>query len=97
MFGLDNIFNGLRSIPFWVADLMVMVANKFIAALGAVIGLIISVLPGFPPAPSPPEGPVMDAFVWLVPVGPIFAGMSAITTSFVIFLGYKSILKWSKT
>lgn len=95
MFGLDNVFNALRSIPFWIADLGVGVFNAFIFAVGTIIGAIFGLLPGFPPAPEMPGG-ITGAFLWIVPVAPIAAGMSAITTSFMIFLGYRTLMKWVK-
>lgn len=95
MFGLDNVFNALRSIPFWVADLLVMVLNAVIAALGAVLGTVTSVLPGFPAAPEMPSG-VASAVLWIIPVGEIVALTAVMVTAWTVFLGVRVMLNWVK-
>ena len=95
MFGLDNVFNALRSIPFWVADQVVAIINLVIAGFGALLGTAVSVLPAFPEAPAMPGG-ILEVFLWIVPMGEIVILTSALVTAWVTFLGVKVVLNWTK-
>ena len=95
MFGLDHVFNALRSIPFWIADQGVAIINLILKGFGALLAGAVSILPGFPEAPPMP-GEIASAFLWVVPVGQIVIALSGVVAAWTVFLGVKVVLNWAK-
>lgn len=95
MFGLDHVFNALRSIPFWIADQGIAIINLLLKGFGALLSGAVSILPAFPDAPEMPAG-IAGAFLWIVPVGEIVIALSGVVAAWAVFLGVKVVLNWAR-
>lgn len=93
---LSDIWDGIRSLPYLVADLLVGVFNAVIVAFGALATVILAIMPGFPEAPEPPTSGVLGLLNWVIPLGPVLAGFSTIVIAWTSFLAFKIALKWVK-
>jgi hypothetical protein len=85
----------LLDIGSMLHDALVTVVNALIVAVAAVINAAMSILPSLP---TPPDvsGPWMGWLNWIVPVGPLLAGLSAFVAIWVSFLVLRIALKWAR-
>lgn len=93
---LGDIWDAIRSIPFLLADFMVMIVNGIVAALAAIATGVFSLLPSMPTEPDSPPAGVVGLLSWFAPVGGMVAIFSALVTAVVAFLAVRAILNWAK-
>jgi hypothetical protein len=93
---LTNIWHGVLSIPYLIADFLVMVLNGLIAAIGALAAAVLSLLPSFPDTPDAPDSGVLGFLNWVVPLGPMIASFAILIAAWTSFLVIKIALKWVK-
>jgi hypothetical protein len=92
---LQNLWDGIRSVPFVVADLLVAAFNLVIVAFSGLAGLVMGLLPGFPDSPGEPTG-VIGILAWIAPLGAMVSGFAALTSAWVTFLVIRVALNWVK-
>ena len=85
------ILDGIAAIGQLVLWAVVSAINGLIAALGAVASAFVSLLPGLPDAPNGPGEGIVGWLTWVIPLGPLFAGL----TLFVgLWLGFLAV-RWA--
>lgn len=90
---LEEILHGILSIPYLVIGLLVELLNAIIVAIAALAELVLSLLPGFPEAPTAPGG-VVGGLLWFLPLGPILSFFALMVSCWLGFLAVKIALKW---
>lgn len=90
---LEGIWHGILSVPYLVVTFFVLAINGAIVSVGALLGVLLDLLPEFPDPPAAPGG-VIGALLWFVPLGAMLAFFALMVTCWVTFLGIKVALKW---
>jgi hypothetical protein len=70
--------------------------NGTIAAVGALLALVVALLPHMPAAPDLGSATWLGWLNWLVPVGPMLAIAAAMIAAWVFFLAVRVALRWVK-
>jgi uncharacterized membrane protein YdjX (TVP38/TMEM64 family) len=92
---LQSVGEGILDLPFVLINLIVDLVNAVIVAFAAIGSAALSLLPGFPSAPSPPGG-VTGALLWFFPLGTVLSFFGVMVTAWVAFLGVKAALNWAR-
>lgn len=91
-----DIWHGILSIPYLVADFLVDAFNLVIVGIAWLASLVLGLLPGFPPPPDPPSGGILGFLTWIAPVGALLSVFAAILSAYVVFLAVRVALRWVK-
>lgn len=70
--------------------------NGLIAAVGALLGLVMSLLPNLPPVPGNPVAEATGWIAFFIPAGPIVAFAALLITAYVALLVIRIALRWVK-
>jgi uncharacterized membrane protein len=93
---LKGIWEAVTAAGQLVLWALVSFVNLLISAIGAAIGAFFSLLPGMPAEPSGPGEGVLGWLVWIIPVGPLVAGLATFVGIWLIFLAVRIPLRWLK-
>lgn len=92
---LGYILDGVMLIGTLVAWGIETVLNALLAVIVGLISLIFSLLPSMPTVPAPPD--VIQTINWLFPVGGVLVIFTTFVTCWVVFLGVRIVMRWTKT
>lgn len=93
---LEQILCVLEALATYVLVAIVWAVNAIVSAFGAFMGAILALLPDFPDPPATPPGGILGFITWIVPLGPLVAGLTLFVTVWVAFLVLRIPLKWIK-
>jgi hypothetical protein len=93
---LQGIWNTVKAFGELVLWALVSAINLVIAAVGAFIGLVLSLLPGFPAVPDLDQPEAAGWLAWALPVAGIITAFSALVVTYTIFLAIRIALRWVK-
>src|SRR4051794_5385900 len=93
---LRSIWNGIRDIPYLVADFFVMIINGLVAAIGAAIHFFVSLLPSFPAAPGTPDSGALQWINYFVPLSGLLTLFVTFVSCWLGFLAIRIALRWVK-
>lgn len=80
----------------WVQTGVTDTINAVVIALAAVVGVVISIMPDIPAAPSLP-GPMNTALAWIAwffPIGTLVDIMAFLLAAWLLWIGVSVILRW---
>src|SRR5947209_19231209 len=93
---LGGILGGIAEIgTFFIAGVTTF-ANALIVALGAMIGVVVALLPSFPSPPAAPDGGVLGDLNWFVPLGPLLTTFALLVTVWIVGVGIRIMAGWAK-
>jgi hypothetical protein len=93
---LSPILTAVRAIGTLVLWALMTGVNSIIAALGAAIALVFSLLPSMPAPPDSFGGQYVGWLNWLMPIGPLVAAFALFVSAYVAFLAIRVIGRWVK-
>lgn len=93
---LKTIWCAILSVPYYIADFLVMILNALVVALGALGQGLLALCPPFPDPPTQPAGGWVGYLNWFLPVGGLLAGLMVFVTLWLTFLVLRTALKWVK-
>lgn len=93
---LEEILCVLQALASYVLVAIVWAINALVAAIGGFMAFILGLLPDFPDAPDTPPDGILGFICWVVPLGPLVAGLALFVTVWVAFLVIRIPLKWIK-
>jgi hypothetical protein len=91
---LKDILCAIVNLGAIIVDLLVGAINALIFGIGALLGVILLLLPQLPDAPDPPDSGVLAVLNWFIPVVPLLAFATAAISLWVSFLLLKVVLNW---
>lgn len=93
---LDAIFNLPEAIGRWVLNAIIDAINLLIVAVGALIGVLMALLPDMPDAPEPPDEGILATLAYFYPVGAVVAALALFVAAYVALLVIRIALRWVK-
>jgi hypothetical protein len=81
---LNKILCAITNLAWHVADLLVLLVNKLLAALVIALAAVLGLFPPLPDLPGTPAGAVLQWVNWLFPVAGILALFSTYVALYVI-------------
>jgi hypothetical protein len=91
---LESILCAIEEVAAGVVGLFVVMLNAMIVGLGALLGVIVGLLPNMPAPPAAPSSGVLGLINFFVPLAPLAVLLTTMSTLFVGFLAVKVILNW---
>lgn len=91
---LDQILCVVEKMAAAIVSLLVIMVNGAIIGLGAMLGVVVALLPDMPAPPSPPSEGVLAWINFVVPLGPLAALVLTLSALFAAFLGVRIMLNW---
>lgn len=91
---LHSILCAILGLAATMADLLVMLANALIVAIGAALAFFLGLLPAMPDPPTPPTSGVLGLINWIVPLAPMLAFTALAVSLWLTFLAIKVVLNW---
>ncbi len=92
---LSAVLDGVLSLPYLLAALVVDSINGWLALLGALAAAAIAVLPSFPPLPQLP-GEWGAAVSWFLPLGTMLGIFTGFVLAWVAWWAISALLRWAK-
>ncbi len=93
---LDLLGGLAQAIGAFVLNALIDVVNLVVVAVGALIGVLMLLLPNMPAAPGPPDEGILHTFAFVVPVGGIAAALAVFIAAYVSLLVIRIGLRWVK-
>jgi hypothetical protein len=92
---LGSVLDGVLSIPYLVAGLIVDSINGWLLLLVGAASAAIAILPGFPSLPELP-GEWGSAVSWFLPLGTMLGIFTAFIGLWVAWWAISYLLRWAK-
>lgn len=95
---LNAIYDFLSQLVCWIMTALVLTLNLIIAALGAVLGTLIELLPEIEGVPAvPDEITTVAGWVnWFFPVGQVSLFFVFIFGAWILWQAVAVIMRWAK-
>jgi hypothetical protein len=92
-----SLLGGLaESIGRFVLNAIIDGINLLIVAVGALIGVVMALLPNMPAVPEPPDDGFLHTFAYFFPVGGVVALLGLFVTAYIAVLVVRIALRWVK-
>lgn len=93
---LEGIYNAVTSFAQLVLWGVVTAINYVIAAVGALLGVVLAALPGFPDPPTFAQDSWVGWLNWFFPIGEFLALAVLFVTLWLSFLLIRIAARWVK-
>lgn len=90
------IADALESMGAYVLVGLVDGVNAIITAIGALIGVLVGLLPSIPDPPAAPAAEWIGWLNWIYPLAPALAAATGLLLLYTLLLGLRIALRWVK-